>query len=89
MSPERASADPQPRIPFWPLLFQNATLRLLGSDDFPASVKQTAARDLVACLEAGKLALEVAVRFALPEIAAAHQAIESRSVVGRVILELS
>ena len=28
-------------------------------------------------------------RFALPEIAAAHQAIESRSVVGRVILELS
>jgi NADPH2:quinone reductase len=27
------SPDPAPRIPFYPLLFQNAVLRLLGSDE--------------------------------------------------------
>ena len=30
-----ATDDPRPSIPFWDLLFKNARLLLLGSDDFP------------------------------------------------------
>lgn len=33
-------------IPFWPLLFNNVVLRLIGSDDFPEEAKCQAARDL-------------------------------------------
>ncbi|SDJ50034.1 NADPH2:quinone reductase [Lentzea albidocapillata subsp. violacea] len=31
-------------LPFWPLLFANVTVRLFGSDDFPAAAKRAAAR---------------------------------------------
>ena len=41
-----ATRRDRPEIPFWPLLFDNVTLRLLGSDDFPAEAKRQAARDL-------------------------------------------
>ncbi len=39
-----ATRDPQPAIPFWPMLFDNLTIRLLGSDDFPAEAKERARR---------------------------------------------
>src|SRR4051794_14822618 len=29
-----ATRDPRPEIDFWPMLFANLTIRLLGSDDF-------------------------------------------------------
>ena len=38
--------DGTPAIPFWPMLFDNLTIRLLGSDDFLAEAKRQAARDL-------------------------------------------
>jgi NADPH:quinone reductase len=38
-----ATRADRPEIPFWPMLFANVTLRLLGSDDFPAEAKQHAA----------------------------------------------
>lgn len=41
-----ATGDPAPTIPFWPLLFKNVRLFLLGSDDFPAEAKRAAARAL-------------------------------------------
>jgi NADPH2:quinone reductase len=81
-----ASPDPEPRLPFWPLLFQNATLRLLGSDDFPATAKQQAANDIVTCLESGRLKVEIGKRFGLREIAAAHRAVERPSTSGRVVV---
>jgi NADPH2:quinone reductase len=43
-----ATRDDRPRLPFRPLLFDNVTLRVLGSDDFPAAAKRQAARDLTA-----------------------------------------
>jgi len=69
-----ASADPEPRVPFWPLLFQNVTIRLLGSDDFPGWAKRQAATDMVSALRAGRLRPDIAARFAIDEIAAAHEA---------------
>ena len=30
-----SDAEPEPRLPFWPLLFKNVTIRLVGSDDLP------------------------------------------------------
>jgi NADPH2:quinone reductase len=83
-----ASAEPEPRLPFWPLLFQNATIRLLGSDDFPQGAKQKAATELGQCFEDGKLFLEIGPRFPLDQIAAAHQAVELPAAPGRVIVTI-
>lgn len=42
-----AHAD-RKELPFWPLLFSNITLHLLGSDDFPATAEGQAAGNLTA-----------------------------------------
>ena len=46
------------------MLFDNVTIRLLGSDDFPAVAKQQAAADLTAA--AGDGALSIAIGRPLP-----------------------
>jgi NADPH2:quinone reductase len=83
-----ASPDGRPQIPFWPLLFANVTVRLLGSDDFPTAAKQQAARDLTAVAAEGWLHIPIATPFTLDRIAEAHQAVEAGSSGGRVLIAL-
>ena len=82
-----ASPDDRPAIPFWPLLFSNVTLRLLGSDDFPRKAKDAATRDLTAAAARGRLRIPVAPAFPLAEIAAAHEAVEASSHRGRILID--
>jgi NADPH2:quinone reductase len=81
-----ASPAGEPALPFWPLLFANVTLRLLGSDDFPAEAKQRAAADLTAAAAEGALTVRTEVPFPLDDVAAAHEAVESGSAAGRVLV---
>ena len=83
-----ASAKDRPELPFWPLLFANVTIRLLGSDDFPQGAKDAAARDLTRAAAQGALSVPVARTFPLAEIAAAHELVESGSASGRVLLSI-
>jgi len=83
-----ASARDRPELPFWPLLFANVTIRLLGSDDFPQDAKDTAARDLTSAAGQGALSVAVARTFPLAEIAAAHELVEAGSAPGRVLVSL-
>jgi NADPH2:quinone reductase len=83
-----ASRADRPALPFWPLLFANVTLRLLGSDDFPAEAKRQAAADLTAAMAEGRLALPVAARFPLAETAAAHEAVERPAAPGKVLIQV-
>ncbi|MEU3616976.1 NADPH:quinone reductase [Streptomyces sp. NPDC006872] len=75
-------------LPFWPLLFNNVTLRLLGSDDFPAAAKRQAARDLTAAAAAGALTVDIADRFPLTDIAEAHDRVDA-GARGRVLITVS
>jgi NADPH2:quinone reductase len=72
-------------LPFWPLLFNNVTLRLLGSDDFPAVAKRQAARDLTAAAAVGALTVDVADRYPLEDIAKAHERVDAGGR-GRVVV---
>jgi NADPH:quinone reductase len=72
-----ASRRDRPELPFWPLLFTNVTLRLLGSDDFPSAAKQQAAADLTAAAADGALAIPVADPLPLDQIAAAHDRVDA------------
>jgi NADPH:quinone reductase len=81
-----ASPGDRPALPFWPMLFANVTLRLLGSDDFPQAAKDAAARDLTAASPA--LSIPVAEVLPLARIAEAHELVESGGLAGRVLLSL-
>jgi NADPH2:quinone reductase len=81
-----ASPKDRPELPFWPMLFANLTIRLLGSDDFPQDAKDAAARDLTEAAARGALSVTVAEVFPLAQIAAAHELIESGRAAGRVLV---
>jgi NADPH2:quinone reductase len=83
-----ATGQPSPPVPFWPLVFKNIRVFFLGSDDFPAEAKAAAARDLNAALGAKWPGFETIQRFALSEIAEAHEYVESRKARGRVVVTL-
>lgn len=84
-----ATGDANPAIPFWPLIFKNVSVYFLGSDDFSTPQKEQAASDISSTLAAGWAGYSIGQRFPLHEIAAAHEAVEDRSVVGRVVLDIS
>jgi NADPH2:quinone reductase len=72
-----ATRADRPEIPFWPMLFANVTLRLLGSDDFSVDAKRKAARDLTTAAAAGAVAIEIGQRYPLEQIAAAHDRVDA------------
>jgi NADPH2:quinone reductase len=80
-----SSSLERPPIPYWGLGFKDATLRLLGSDDFAPAVKDEAARVLTAALLDGSLRSHIAARFPLEEIAAAQELVEA-GAGGRVVI---
>lgn len=80
------SRDASPRVPFWPMLFDNIVIRLLGSDDFPPEAKALAAADLAAA--AGELYLPMGRPFGLAEVAAAHDAVDA-GTRARVLVDVT
>ena len=73
-------------VPVWPLVFTNATVYFLGSDDFSPEAKTSAAEALNAALEAGWSGLPIAERFPLDDIARAHEAVERPTRPGKVLV---
>ncbi|MET7720296.1 NADPH:quinone reductase [Streptomyces mirabilis] len=82
-----ASRADRTEIPFWPMLFNNVTLRLLGSDDFPAEARRQAARDLTAAAAVGALTVDVGDRYPLEDIAKAHDRVDAGGR-GRVLVTI-
>ena len=74
-----ASRQDRPTFPFWPMLFNNMTVRLLGSDDFPSEAKEQAATDLIAAGRAGALSIIVGETFPLENVADAHDLVDAGS----------
>jgi NADPH2:quinone reductase len=83
-----ASRIDRPDVPFWPLLFANVTLRMVGSDDFPPSAKQLAVQELTNAAAAGVLTVPVAARYALTDIARSHDHVDA-GAHGRILLTIA
>jgi|CXWK01.1.fsa_nt_gi NADPH2:quinone reductase len=75
-----------PHIPFWPLVFGNVRLFFVGSDDVPVEAKVEAAKAVNQALASGWAGFEIAARFALDDIAQAHEFMERPTKPGRVIV---
>lgn len=79
----------RPAISYWPLVFSNACLFFIGSDDVPTEAKLTAARTINLALDSGWQGLAVAATFPLAEMVAAHEFVERADKPGRVIVTVS
>lgn len=77
-----------PEIPFWLLVFSNARIFFVGSDDVPTEAKLDAAGAINQALAAGWQGLDIAERFSLDDIAQAHAFVEHPPKSGRVIVTL-
>jgi NADPH:quinone reductase len=77
-----------PQIPFWELVFVNARIFFVGSDDVPADAKAEAAGALNRALEAGWQGLDIAEIVPLDQIARAHELVEHPVKPGRVIVAI-
>jgi NADPH2:quinone reductase len=74
-----ATRGDRPDFPFWPMLFDNISIRLLGSDDFPVTAKEQAARDLTAAAAEGALPIPIGTPRPLARTAEAHDDVDSGS----------
>jgi NADPH2:quinone reductase len=81
-----ATNTPMPETPVWQLVFVNARLFFVGSDDVPAEAKIEATRDINSALESGWNGLDIAEIVPLDEIARAHELVEHPVKPGRVIV---
>lgn len=83
-----ATNAPMPEIPFWQLVFMNAKIFFVGSDDVPPEAKIEASRDINRALEAGWQGLGIAEVIPLDEIVHAHELVEHPVKAGRVIVAI-
>jgi NADPH:quinone reductase len=84
-----ATNTPMPETPVWQLVFVNAKLFFVGSDDVPAEAKVQATRDINMALEAGWQGLDIAEIVSLDQIARAHELVEHPAKPGRVIVAVA
>jgi NADPH:quinone reductase len=83
-----ATNAPIPEIPVQQLVFVNARLFFVGSDDVPAEAKIEATRDINRAFEAGWQGPDIAEIVPLNQIARADELVEHPAKPGRVIVEI-
>ena len=84
-----SAADPAPRLPFYPMMFNHTTLHLLLVYVLTDSQRRRACELIGLALEQGMLKDHIGARFSLDDTARAHIAVESGSVIGNVVVTVS
>jgi NADPH2:quinone reductase len=84
-----SDAQPDPAIPFWPMLGKDLTVRFVLVYAMPLEAHQQAADWITDALSSGSLRHQVFQTYELDEIVAAHEATEAMSNVGKVLVRVS
>jgi NADPH:quinone reductase len=79
---------PEPKIPFYPMMTRGLSIDLVHVYQMTAAERARALADMDALLGAGSLKHNVAARFPLADIAAAHEAQESGKVMGNIVIQI-
>jgi NADPH2:quinone reductase len=82
------SGKPDVTCTFGPMIMAGAAIRFFIVYELAPEVRRQAVADLTAWMEAGRIRHAVALALPLDEIVAAHEAVESGSVIGNVVLRL-
>lgn len=82
-------ADAEPKLPFYPLMFRNVTLRMLIVYLLSSAERARILARLDAALEEGALSHAIAATFDLADSAKAHEAVESGKLIGNAVITIS
>lgn len=80
-----SQANPEPKLPFYDIMYRNLVIRTLVVFQLPASLKAQATCEITGWLNEGKLSHEIGEQFPLGETIAAHQAVEN-GTLGKVLV---
>ena len=75
-------------IPFYDLMYKNATLRTVLVYAMSSEAHAHAARDIQKAIEDGRLTALIAARYPLKETAKAHDDVESGQLIGKAVIEI-
>lgn len=81
-----SDAVPDPQIPFWPMLAKDLTVRFVLVYAMPREAHDAAAAWINEALTAGRLIHQVHGRYTLDQAAQAHEACETMTNLGKVLL---
>lgn len=81
--------SPKVEIPFYDLLYKNATLRTVLVYAMSTESHDAAARDINQAISEGALQHRVALRVPLTQTAEAHQTVEAGQLIGKAVVELA
>ena len=81
-----SDTQPEPTIPFLPLLFLDATIRFVNVYMMSREAHESAIQLTTTGLKEGWLKPTIASRFSLEQIIAAHEALEFGKSVGKVVI---
>lgn len=79
-------AEPSPQLPFYSMMFQHLTLRMMLVYLLSPSERAAVIQRLTRALEADVLTHNIAARFGLAETANAHSAVESGTLIGNAVI---
>ena len=83
-----SSLDPQPTIPFFPLMFKNISLHMVLVYNMPDAAKHQAIKDIHDALSRDQLRHRIAETWSLQETARAHESIEEGGKDGCVVINI-
>src|SRR5262249_21291777 len=83
-----SDAEPEPKIPFWQLLFKDVTVRFVLVYAMPLQAHADAAAYVTDALQRGRLKHQIFNAFALADVAAADEATEAMANVGKVLVRV-
>lgn len=83
-----SDAVPEPAIPFWPMLAKDLTVRFVLVYAMSREAHDEAAAFVTDALSAGRFVHQVFRKFPMSDVAAAHEATESMSNVGKVLIDI-
>jgi NADPH2:quinone reductase len=78
----------EPTLPFYPLLFANVVVRFVQCSLILGPLRQAGIRDLSRWASEGRLHHPTPTILPMAEIVRAHELVESRSIIGKVMLAL-
>jgi NADPH2:quinone reductase len=84
-----SSAVMEPKLPFYPMMFQGITLRMVLVYILPEAARRQSIQDINHALVQGALVHAIAQTYPLEKIVAAHQAVESGKAIGNVVVTIA
>jgi NADPH2:quinone reductase len=84
-----SSAAMEPKLPFYPMMFQGVTLRLVLVYILPEPARRQSIQDINQALVQGALVHAIAETYPLDQIATAHKAVEGGGMIGNVVVTIA